>query len=184
MYIDKLVNLISPSNRLDTVSVMKNIELVEKHFNIKYPDDYINYITQYGVGQINDFITIYVPINSNAYYEETKNICQNYRDCREMFPNEYRHNVFPEKGGLLPLGVTDGGSEIWWKTDIEKEKWTIVVYDENSWEYEEYKMLLCEFLYKYFIREIDCIGFPESLREEMAYFTRYEFDFKKYCSSL
>lgn len=181
MYIEKLVKLVPPPATLDNVSIIKNIELVEDHFNIKYPDDYIEYITHYGIGQFDDFITIYLPLNSREYFEETEKICQNYRNFREMFPDDYNHNVFPEKGGLLPLGITDGGSEIWWKTDIDREKWTIVVYDENSKEYEEYKMQLCEFLYKYFTKQIDCISFSESLRESTVYFTSYEFDFRKYC---
>lgn len=149
MYTDKLIALVSPPNKLDVESITENIKLVEEHYNIKYPDDYIEFVTKYGIGQFIDYISIYVPINSEAYYKEKEDICLNYKKFRTKFPNEYTHNIFPEDNGLLPLGVTDDGSEIWWKTNKEKEKWTIVVYDENSWDYEEYQMQVCEFLYKF-----------------------------------
>jgi hypothetical protein len=60
---------------------------------------------------------------------------------------------------VFPLGRTDGGCLIWWYTASEPKNWTIVVYDENSWNYEKYDMQLCEFLYKYFTKQITCKGF-------------------------
>lgn len=107
--------------------------------------------------------------------------CQNYRYFKEKFPEEYHHNIFPEKDGLFPLGRTDGGCLLWWQTALEPEKWSIVIYDENFWDYEKYDMQLCEFLYKYFTCQIDCGGFPDSLREdEKPRFVPHEFDYKRY----
>lgn len=184
LYIDKLVELLSPPVTLDTLHIKENLELVEKHYNIIYPDDYKSYIMRYGIGQINDFLTIYIPINKEEYYLEMMRNCNNYRDFKKMFPENYTFDIFPEKGGLLPLGITDGGSELWWKTSDKKENWTIVIYNENSWEYTEYNMQLCEFLYKYFTKEIDCAGFSESLRNGKIYFRSCEFDYKKYCEEI
>lgn len=134
MFFDKLTNVLHPPGGIDSVSIKKNIELVEKHFNLK-------------------------------------------------FPKEYKHNIFPEKDGLFPLGRTDGGCLMWWHTAPKPGNWEIVVYDENSWEYERYDMQLCEFIYKYFTRQISCKGFPDSLRdEEEPCFVPNEFDYKKYCS--
>jgi hypothetical protein len=81
------------------------------------------------------------------------------------------------------LGRTDGGCLIWWYTAPEPKNWTIVVYDENSWNYEKYDMQLCEFLYKYFTKQITCKGFSDSLREEEKLrFVPNKFDFNIYCS--
>lgn len=183
MFFDKLANVLHPPGGIDSVSIKKNIELVERHFNLKFPKDYVQFITNYGSGQINGFISIYSAVNSPAYYEMIEWECRNYHDFKEKFPKEYKHNIFPEKDGLFPLGRTDGGCLMWWHTAPEPENWEIVVYDENSWEYERYDMQLCEFIYKYFTRQISCKGFPDSLRdEEEPCFVPNEFDYKKYCS--
>lgn len=182
IFFDKLTDLLQPPSNVDSNSIEKNIEFVEKHYKLKFPKDYIQFIATYGSGQIDEFISIYSIINSPAYYEMIERECQCYRNFKEMFSKEYQHNIFPEKDGLYPLGRTDGGCLIWWQTALEPEDWVIVVYDENSWEYEEYDMQLCEFLYKYFTKQINCKGFPDSLREaERPYFVPNEFDFKRYC---
>ena len=183
MYFDKLTNLLSPPDDIDSISIERNVELVEEHFKIIFPDDYIKFIMRYGSGQINEFISIYSTINSSAYYEMIERECQNYRNLKKEFPTKYIYSVFPEKEGLFPLGRTDGGCLIWWHTASEPKNWTIVVYDENSWNYEKYDMQLCEFLYKYFTKQIICKGFQDSLREEdKIRFEPNKFDFSIYCS--
>lgn len=182
MYLKKLIDLMSPPQNVDSYSIEKNIRLVEKYYNIKFPNDLVQFSTTYGEGQINRFISIYSVTNDSGYYEMIEWECQNYRKFREMFPEEYKHNVFSEKDGLFPLGRTDGGCLIWWQTALDPECWTIIVYDENSWDYEKYDMQLCEFLYKYFTKQINCRGFSESLRENgKPRFVASDFDFKKYC---
>lgn len=182
MYYNKLLDLLNPPGDVDSDSMKKNVKLVEKHFKLSFPKDYIQFITAYGSGQINEFISIYSAVNGSAYYGMIERECQNYCDFKEMFPKEYMHNAFPVKGGLFPLGRTDGGCLLWWHTAEAPENWNIIVYDENSWEFEEYDMQLCEFIYKYFTGQIDCKGFPDSLREERKpQFTSNKFDFKKYC---
>lgn len=182
MYFNKLKNLMPSPSNIDKDSIAKNIELVEKHYKFKFPKDYIQFLTNYGLGQIDNFISIYSVTNSPGYYEMIEYECQNYRYFKEEFSKYYTHDVFPEKDGLFPLGRTDGGCLMWWKTALEPENWSIVVYGENSWDYEEYDMQLCEFLYKYFTKQIDCLGFSDSLREDEPQFVPHEFDFKRYCS--
>lgn len=182
MYLNKLTNLLIPPNNVDSISIKKNIKLVEERFDFKFPEDFIKFSTNYGAGQINEFISIYSAINSTAYYEMIEKNCQYYRDFKKEFPDEYKHSIFPEDGGLFPLGRTDGGSLMWWHTASKAENWFIVVYDENSWDYEEYNMQLCEFIYKYFTKQIECEGFPDSLREEKLHFVANSFDFKKSCN--
>lgn len=118
MYFDKLINLLSPLGDIDSNSIKRNVELVEKHFKIIFPDDYIQFIMNYGSGQINEFISIYSAINRSAYYEMIERECQNYRNFKKEFPTKYTYSVFPEKEGLFPLGRTDGGCLIWWHKSI------------------------------------------------------------------
>jgi hypothetical protein len=106
--------------------------------------------------------------------------CQFYLEDKQNFPKWYKHCVFPEEG-LFPLGRTDGGSLIWWHTAPRSDDWFIVIYGENSWDYEEYRMQLSEFIYKYFKKQIDCKGFSESLRDINAYFEANYIDFSIYC---
>lgn len=184
MYFDKLKKLLIPPDNIDDMAIEKNIELVEKHYKLKFPQDYIQFITTYGSGQINEFINIYSTINSAAYYEMIESECRYYRDFKEKFPEKYTYNAFPKQNRLFPLGRTDGGCLMWWHMAIEPENWTIVIYDENSWENEKFDMQLCEFIYKYFTRKIRCKGFPDSLLEnDRPCFNSNEFNFKMYCDS-
>jgi hypothetical protein len=41
MYFDKLINLLSPPSDIDSISIKRNVELVEEHFKIIFPEDYI-----------------------------------------------------------------------------------------------------------------------------------------------
>lgn len=182
MYLNKLINILPPPCNIDVDSILKNIELVEKHFKIKFPKDFVKFSTNYGSGQISEYITIYSVINSPAYYDMVQSECKNYCDFKQKFPKQYKHHVFPEKNGLFPLGRTDGGCLMWWNIAAQPEDWSIVIYDENSWEYEEYDMQLCEFIYKYFTKQICCKAFPDSLLEDgKCWFGVNIFDFSRYC---
>ncbi len=182
MFFGKLKKLLIPPDNIDAAAIEKNIELVEKHYNFKFPNDYIRFITTYGSGQINEFISIYSAINSDAYYKMIERECQYYCDRKEEFPEKYIYDTFPKQNGLFPLGRTDGGCLMWWHMALEPENWTIIIYDENSWENEKFNMQLCEFIYKYFTQQIGCKGFPNSLLEnEEPCFISNKFNFKMYC---
>lgn len=96
MFINKLKGLLHPPSKVDSTSIEKNIELVEQHYKLKFPKDYIQFIATYGSGQIDEFISIYSIINSPAYYDMIERECQYYRNFKEMFSKEYKHDVFPE----------------------------------------------------------------------------------------
>ena len=65
MYINKLKSLMKSPSEIDINSITANIELVEKYYKFKFPGDYIRFLTNYGAGQIDDFISIYCVINSS-----------------------------------------------------------------------------------------------------------------------
>jgi len=134
---------------------------LENSLNIVFPLDFKEFTECYGIGQIDYFININVPIvNESAYLEEVNYLCSNYTRFKREFPDQYTFSVYPEKGGLFPLGNTDNGDEIWWLMDSEPAKWEIVIYESRSWGFCRYQMGLVEFLYKILSKEIQCGIFP------------------------
>lgn len=141
-----------------------------------FPDDYKAFINTYGSGVINNFIWILNPFEKNEninFFKKSKEMLDAYSELKQMFPNDYVYDVYPQSKGLLPCGVTDNGDEIYWKTDQHINDWKIIVYDSSAESYE-YDMSLIEFLYKICIKEIMCEAFPDDLFDKEAKFTKFE----------
>ena len=66
--------------------------------------------------------------------------------------------VFPEPGGLLPLGGDTNGGSMFWVTDGPPDGWSLVLYDwRGGYESERHEMPLVEFLVGWLSGEIpDC----------------------------
>lgn len=147
----------------------------EKNTGIIFPKDYKELIGTYGTGGIGNFIWFLTPFeeDDNINFLKRMNVMlEAYRVSRNHFPDYFIHNIYPEKDGLLPWGYTDNGDELYWKTNSSSEKWSIVIYESASPEYQEYQMQLTEFLYKIITKELVCDVFPEDLFEEKVDYVR------------
>lgn len=145
----------------------------EEEVGIIFPNDYKKLIGRYGTGGIGNFIWFLTPFSAdrNVNYIERMNIMlEAYQISKSKLPEYFIHNVYPDKGGLLPWGYTENGDELYWKTDESLDNWEIIIYESASPDYCCYKMSLTEFLYKIITGKLVCDIFPSNLfKEEMAY---------------
>lgn len=164
MYISKLENIIKFSNKLSDGYPKEKWDEIELVLGIKLPADYKRFINKYGVGSINDFLWVLNPFTENPNLDLIKKgeeIREAYNTSKNEFPDDFKHDVFPNKGGLLPCAITDNGDEIYWLTSDTSDEWNIVVYESRLSDYYEYNMGLAEFLYKVLEKEIECSAFPD-----------------------
>ena len=107
----------------------------EKEVGIVFPNDYKKLIGRYGTGGIGNFIWFLTPFSAdrNVNYLERMNIMlEAYKISKSKLPEYFIHNVYPDKGGLLPWGYTDNGDELYWKTNECLDNWEIIIYESAS----------------------------------------------------
>lgn len=173
MYINKLENIIKPTNELKDNYTKEEWDEIELKLGIKLPTDYKQFINRYGVGSINDFLWVLNPFTQNSnlnLIEKGKEIREAYDISKNEFPEDFMHDVFPSNGGLLPCAITDNGDEIYWLTSNIVDEWNIIVYESRSSDYYEYNVGLAEFLYKILAKELECSAFPDDFPGEKCEF--------------
>lgn len=85
--------------------------------NISFPDDYVDFIKSYGTGRIADFIALFNPFTKNVdlnFFEQKKLILEDFNYLINEDSDYYNYTLYPNKGGLLPVGVTDNGDYFFW----------------------------------------------------------------------
>lgn len=175
MSIDKLKQILKPPN-YRTLNDQKSFEYIERQLGSSLPTDYKDFVLIYGVGLIDDFIWVFSPFveNENLNFMSKKDdILESYKLLKSQFPNDYRHNIYPDCNGLLPWGITENGDELFWLVNGIPEHWKVVVYGSRSEEYIEYNCTLTEFLYKLLTRKIKCRLFPDEFPNKLPHFTKF-----------
>jgi len=84
---------------------------------ISFPDDYVSFIKAYGTGRIADFISLFNPFTKNDdlnFFEQKKLILEDFNYLLDEDPEYYKYSLYPNQGGLLPVGVTDNGDYFFW----------------------------------------------------------------------
>lgn len=167
-YLEKLQKILLPGNQVFETGSQNDWEQPEGKLNIKLPDDYKKYINIYGSGVIDDFLWVLNPFCKNEninLLHQSKELLEACKELRQEFPEFFTYNIFPEKNGLLPWGLTDNGDELYWKTDIDLNKWEIVVF--NGGDFYPFQMCMTEFLYNVLSGKFrDAAFFPDSFPSE------------------
>ena len=138
---------------------------VQQDHGVVFPGDYIEFIDNYGTGSIDDFLWIYSPWCQNEnlnFFTSGKMAGTAYRVSHEESPEDFPFAVYPEEGGLLPLGGTDNGDDLYWLTvGANPEKWKLIIYMDRSEDYLEYDLTMTDFLAGLFSGEVKCEVMPE-----------------------
>ncbi len=160
--------LTPPTNPLKTGDSKGWAEL-ENVLGSPLPKDYKDFISTYGTGGIDNFLWILTPFVNDEnvnYLGRSKVIRDAYLESKQQFPQYFKHNVYPETGGILPWGYTDNGDELYWLTNGAPETWTVVIYETRSSEYHEYSMTMTEFLLQIVSKKLVSDAFPEDFPSE------------------
>ncbi|MFL6269413.1 MAG: SMI1/KNR4 family protein [Actinomycetes bacterium] len=108
---------------------------VEAALGTGLPSDFKAFTELYGSGTIDDFLYLFNPFtqgqDGNLLVERDR-VLAGYRQTRARFPERLPWPPFPEPGGVLPLGRTDNGDELYWVTDGDPDRWSVALVEARA----------------------------------------------------
>jgi hypothetical protein len=141
---------------------------VENAIGAVLPIDYKKFIEKYGSGRINGFVWIFNPFSERQSINLVSQISVQLNALKTLvqdFGEQCPYQLFPQNGGLLPLGITDNGDVIHWLTKGGPTDWKIVVNEARGPRYEEFDVDLTSFLSKILTRGSQCSLLPPNFPE-------------------
>jgi hypothetical protein len=134
---------------------------VERALGTDLPSDYKRFINTYGSGEFCDLLWLLNPfsaVEGMNLLHQTGPISDIYRDGRDRGDPECPYPIFPEPGGLLPLGGDTNGGNLFWVTNGPHDRWPLVLYNwRGGCISERHDMPLVDFLVGWLSGEIpDC----------------------------
>lgn len=169
MSLDQLKMVLTPPDNPQNTGDGIGWSELEKALGVTLPEDYKAFISTYGTGEIDEFIWILTPFESDEnvnFLARAKAMREAYLESKQQFPTYYHHDFYPATGGILPWGYTDNGDELYWKTNGDPGMWTMIIYESRSSDYHEYPMSLTTFLYEIMSGNLVCDAFPEDFPSE------------------
>ncbi len=137
---------------------------VEAALGTALPDDYKAFIELYGSGKFDDFLYLLNPFArdaSGSLLHERDTMLAAYAETRAKFPERLPLPPYPEPGGLLPLGRSDNGNELYWLTEGEPAAWGVVAFAARSTRHEIHHHPVTGFLARLLSAELETSVLPE-----------------------
>ena len=140
-----------------------------------FPQDYIAFITQYGSGQIANFITLFNPFSEDDYlnfFQQKEAILEGFDSLIQADPDYYTFHLYPKNNGLLPIGETDNGDTLFWVVSShDSNLWTIAIIPSRASEVEFIAENLTGFLEGVLSKRIRCLSVPAGFPSEKMIFS-------------
>src|SRR5262245_21158904 len=99
---------------------------VERELGTELPDDYKRFVSSYGAGTIDSFLSIFAPGGRTQWVDlvwRSRDHDGTFVRRREQHPP---FDAFPAPGGLLAFGQTDNGDVLYWRTEGAPSQWTVL----------------------------------------------------------
>ena len=164
MSIEKLIKFVHPPRTSPAEIDQGELESVVASYG-PLPDDYVRLVQEYGAGSFDEFVWIYVPSDYpstlSLRHQAPKQI-----DAFGAIPGDSGRSFWPSQGGLLPVGITDNGDLIAWKTGGEPNQWTVALVEARGSLYEEFPINLTTFLASVLSKEVRSEIFPDDFPSE------------------
>jgi hypothetical protein len=108
---------------------------VEAAVGTQLPGDFKAFTELYGSGMVDDFLYLFNPFaagqDGNLLVEKDR-VLAAYRQTRARFPDRLPLPPFPEEGGVLPLGRTENGDELYWVTKRDPDDWPVALLESRG----------------------------------------------------
>jgi hypothetical protein len=122
---------------------------VEAALDTGLPGDFKAFTEVYGSGKVDDFLYLFNPFaagqDGNLLFERDR-VLAAYTQTRAKFPQRLPLPPFPEPGGVLPLGRTDNGDELYWVTAGDPGDWSVALLQSRAASQEIHRMPVAGFL--------------------------------------
>src|SRR5215208_2656346 len=122
---------------------------VERRLGTPLPTDFKAFTERYGSGKVDDFLYLFNPFVSgqdgNLLVEKDR-VLASYCQTRVRYPERLPLPPFPDEGGLLPLGRTDNGDELYWVTQGHPDGWPVALLESRATLQEVHRMPVTGFL--------------------------------------
>lgn len=123
---------------------------IEEKLGTLLPQDYKDFVTTYGSGYLGRFLWIVNPFVLEPNLNLIKAIplfLDTLRQLRQRYgAQRYPYPCYPEPEGLLPLGATDNGDDLFWLTTGEPDEWPIVIKESRQPVFEKHPGPMTSFL--------------------------------------
>ena len=122
---------------------------VEAVLGTGLPDDFKAFTELYGSGKVDDFLYLFNPFapgRDGNLIDEKDRVLAAYAQTRARFPQRLPLPPFPEEGGVLPLGRTDNGDELYWVTRGDPGDWPVALLESRAARQEVHQMPVTGFL--------------------------------------
>src|SRR5829696_7595805 len=103
---------------------------IEAALGTGLPGDFKAFTELYGSGMVDDFLYLFNPFAAGEdgnLLVETDRVLDGYRQTRARFPDRLPLPPFPDEGGVLPVGRTDNGDELYWVTEGDPDDWPVAL---------------------------------------------------------
>jgi hypothetical protein len=137
---------------------------VEAELGTALPEDFKRFTEVYGSGKFDDFLYLFNPFAADAagnLVAARDTMLAAYRETREKFPDRLPLPPWPEPGGLLPLGRSDNGNELYWLTEGSPDAWPVVAFAGRSTRHEVHRHPVTGFLALLLSGELATSVFPD-----------------------
>lgn len=133
---------------------------------IKFPEDYIEFISDYGTGRIADFIALLNPFAKNDelnFFSQKKLIIEEFDCLIQEDSDYYKYNLYPKPDGLLPVGITDNGDYLFWVVNDTQDSnsWGVAIIASRSPDVEFFNVNITTFIYSVLSNELNANSFPD-----------------------
>jgi hypothetical protein len=145
---------------------------VETALGTALPDDFKALTELYGSGKFDDLLYLLNPFardEAGNLLHEKDTMLAAYAETRSKFPDRLPLPPYPERGGLLPLGRSDNGNELYWLTEGEPPAWGVVAFAARSTRHEIHRFPVTGFLARLLSAQLDSRVLPESLQAATAH---------------
>jgi len=175
---DDLTRLVPPPRRSRNPAT--EWPAVEAALGVALPPDYKALVEVYGLGQFDDFLSVFHPETANPHLNLQRAVTGPYgalwalrtlREGGEAIP----YPIFPESGGLLPWGITDNGNVCYWRTaSSNPSRWTVAVNESRGPTWDDFAGTMVDFLLAVLSRRRRCVVFPDDFPSDHPTFTPHD----------
>lgn len=161
--------LVPPLRGGDTVQWAE----VEAQLRTSLPEDYKQFLEEYGTGSIGNFLWVLSPATTNKSLNLMAQCTARLdamRESRRGSGSRQPYGIFPEPGGVIPWGFTDNGDVCFWRTGAPNPNaWPTVICEGRGAMWERFDGSMAEFMaavlvHTYYSSEIFPDDLPSSFR--------------------